>query len=36
MFKQQYLAERRRRDRDLIVLTDTELVSWSTPGQCSR
>jgi hypothetical protein len=36
MLKQQYLAERRRRDRDLIVLTDVELVSWSTPGQCSR
>jgi hypothetical protein len=28
--KQQYLAEQRRRDRNLIVLTDTELMSWST------
>jgi hypothetical protein len=25
MLKQQHLAEQRRRDRDLIVLTDTEL-----------
>jgi len=31
MLKQQYLAERRRRDWDLIVLTDAELMSWSTP-----
>jgi hypothetical protein len=31
MLKQQYLTEQRRRDRHLIVLTDTELMTWSTP-----